>query len=86
MLVKIDGGMLDIMCKANPRYKRFVTKERGKKVLHLKLRTALYVIMQAVVLWYKTFSTCLRVDGFKLNQYDPCIANKVTDGKQYTTC
>ena len=86
VLVKIDGGMLDIMCDANPRYKEFVTMERGRKVLYLKLRTALYGIMQAALLWYETFSTCLRADGFKLNPYDPCVANKMVNGKQCTIC
>ena len=86
VLVKIDGGMLDIMCDANPRYKGFVTMECGKNVLYLKLRTALYGIMQAALLWYETLSTCLRADGFKLNKYDPCVANKMIDGKQCTIC
>ena len=38
------------------------------------------------MLWYETFSTCLRADGFKLNKYDPCVANKMIDGKQCTIC
>ena len=24
--------------------------------------------------------------GFKLNQYDPCVVNKIVNGKQCTTC
>ena len=55
-------------------------------MLYLKLRTALYGIMQAALLWYETFSTCLRADGFKLNPYDPCVANKMVNGKQCTIC
>ena len=50
VLVKIDGGMLNIMCDVNTRYKEFVTIERGRKVLFLKLRTVLYGIMQAALL------------------------------------
>ena len=75
-----------MMCEANPSYRKFVTIERGRKVLYLKLRTALYGIMQAAFLWYETFSTCLRADGFKLNKYDPCVANKIIYGKQCTIC
>ena len=45
VLVKIDKEMLEMTYEANPRYRKFVTMERGKKVLYLKLRTALYGIM-----------------------------------------
>ena len=55
-------------------------------MLYLKLRKALYGIMQAALLWYETFVTCLKLNGFTLNDYDPCIANKLVNGKQYTIC
>lgn len=42
--------------------------------------------MQAALLWYETFSCCLKANGFKLNKYDPCVANKIIDGKQCTIC
>ena len=84
ILVKIDGDAVKAMCDANPRYKKFMTIEHGKEVLYVRLRTALYGIMQAALLWYETFVAFLKVNGFKLNKYDPCIANKVVNGKQCT--
>ena len=42
--------------------------------------------MRAALLWYETFVACLKMNGYKLNKYDPCIANKVVNGKQCTIC
>ena len=80
----MEGKEVDAMIKANESYEKYVCIERGKNVLHLRLRTALYGIMQAVLLWYETYSTCLKKNGFILNKYDPCIASKSINGKQCT--
>ena len=58
----------------------------GKKVLYMRLLKSLYGIMQAALLWYRTFVKCLKDDGFKINKYDPCIANNIINGKQCTIC
>ena len=58
---------MEMMCEADPSYRRFVAIENGRKISYLKLRTALYGMVQTALLWYETFSTCLRVDSFKLN-------------------
>ena len=42
--------------------------------------------MQSAILWYNTFKTCLEGLGFKMNRYDPCVANMDIDGKQCTIC
>ena len=42
--------------------------------------------MQSAMLWYETFKGSLKVLGFKLNAYDPCVANKMINGKQCTIC
>jgi hypothetical protein len=36
------------------------------------------------LLWYEFFSGTLKEMGFVLNPYDPCVANKMIEGKQYT--
>ncbi len=38
------------------------------------------------MLFYKKLVANLESDGFVLNPYDPCVANKVVDGKQMTVC
>ena len=86
ILIKINGTSTDIMCKVNPSYKKYVTNERGKRTLYLKLTKALYGCMQSALLWYNTFKECLEELGFKLNPYDPCVANMMLEGEQCTVC
>ena len=38
------------------------------------------------MLWYHTFVDKLLKDGFQLNKYDPCVANKTINGEQCTIC
>ena len=56
--------------------------ERGKKVLYLVLRKALYGCLKSALLWYELYVSILKDLGFKLNQYDNCVANKIIRGKQ----
>jgi hypothetical protein len=68
----------------NPKYKKFVTHENGKRVLYLQLLKALYGCVQSALLWYDLFTNTLKNDGFELNPYDACVANKIVNGKQCT--
>jgi hypothetical protein len=42
--------------------------------------------MVAALLNYKKFVKSLTKQGFKLNPYDGCVANKIVKGKQITIC
>jgi hypothetical protein len=42
--------------------------------------------MVALLLYYKKFVKSLKSKGFKLNPYDPCVANKQVNGEQVTVC
>ena len=42
--------------------------------------------MVASLLFYKNFVTSLKKEGFVLNPYDACVANKTVDGKVLTVC
>jgi len=86
VLVKLTGDSVDLMCKVDESYKKYIHYENGKKVLYLRLLKALYGCMQSALLWYKTFMTRLVDMGFTLNKYDPCVANKVVNGNQCTIC
>ena len=52
----------------------------------MRLKKSLYGCIQSAILWYITFLNCLEHLGFKLNPYDPCVANKMVNGKQCTIC
>ena len=38
------------------------------------------------MLWYKCFRKDLESIGYVFNPYDPCVANKMIEGKQHTVC
>jgi hypothetical protein len=40
--------------------------------------------MKAALLYYQHFVKDLKSIGFKINPYDPCVANKMVQGKQLT--
>ena len=84
VVLKLVGSAVDIMCEVNEKYKKFVTYENGKKVLYLQLLKALYGCVQSALLWYDLFTNTLKVDGFVLNPYDACVANKIVNDKQCT--
>jgi hypothetical protein len=45
---------------------------------------AIYGMLEAALLWYKTFRKDLEDNGFIFNLYDPCVANKKVQGSQQT--
>ena len=86
ILIKLREDSVDILCTCNEKYKNYVTMEKGKKVLYLRLAKALYGCLQSALLWYQTFVEHLEDVGFRLNPYDPCVANMEINGKQCTIC
>ncbi len=42
--------------------------------------------MVASLLYYKKFVKSLKLNGFRLNPYDSCVANKQVKGEQLTVC
>ena len=80
VLVKFKGRALDIMCKVNPECIKLIWKENGQNVMYLQLAKALYGCLKLVSLWYNLFRSTLEDMGFVFNKYDPCVANKMTNG------
>ena len=54
------------------------------KTLYLVLHKAIYGMLTASMLWYRKFRKDLENIGFKFNNFDPCVANRVIDGSQHT--
>ena len=46
----------------------------------------MYGILKAVILYYECFTGDILAYGFKLNEYDCCVANKIVDGTPLTIC
>ena len=53
-------------------------------MLYVKLKKALYGTLQAVLLFWRLLSDTLIEWGFKLNEYNKCVTNKMIHGKQCT--
>jgi hypothetical protein len=87
VLMVLRGELADMMVQIAPLvYRKHVTVDRkGTPILYVKLQKALYGPMRASLLFYRKLREEIEDCGFKVNPYDPCVANKVTEcGKQMT--
>jgi hypothetical protein len=50
----------------------------------VKLQKALYCCLRSALLFYERLVGDLTSQGFELNPYDPCVANKTIEGSQFT--
>jgi hypothetical protein len=87
-IIKIRGVLVDMLLDIAPEaYKPFVTTDKkGTKQLIVQCQNAIYGTMVASLLYYRKFRKSLLSVGFEFNPYDPCVANKMVDGKQMTIC
>ena len=86
VFICICGPLVDILGSIAPDvYGPYVmVGKKGEKQLLVQCLTALYSTMVASLLYYKKFVKSLKSNGFRLNPYDPCMANKQVRGEQLT--
>ena len=66
-------------------FQKYIWKNKaGKQMLYVKLKNALYGTLQLAILFCKLLSDILIGWGFKLNEHDQCVANKIINSKQCT--
>jgi hypothetical protein len=83
--MKLEGKMAELLVKIDPKlYRKYVQIEKGKQILYVELKKALYGTLRAALLFWKKLSAVLQEWGFEINPYDFCVANKMIDGKQCT--
>jgi hypothetical protein len=83
--MKITGVLVDMLIDINPElYGPAVVLENRKKVPYVEVLKAIYGMLEAALLWYKTFRKDLKDIGFVFNPYNPCVANKKVQGSQQT--
>ncbi len=83
-ILKIENEFVNIMCNVNPEYLNDVRYEGKRKVLHVRILKALYGMIKPALLWHSLYTEILEKEGFELNPYDRCVANKMINGKQCT--
>ena len=88
VIIRIRGVVVDWLVKIAPEvYGPFVTTDKkGNKVLLVECWNAIYGTMIAGLLYYRKFSESLAEQGYVQNAYDPCVWNKMINGKQSTIC
>ena len=57
-----------------------------KMVLYVHLLNDLFGIMKATLLYYKIFVKGLKSIAFVLNNYEPCVTNKIVQNKTTNCC
>jgi hypothetical protein len=83
--VRLKGPLAQLLAKVDPDlYTKFMTKEGGKDAMYVRLTKALYGTLQATMLFWKDLTRYLMEQGFVLNPYDSCVANKMIDGTECT--
>ena len=57
LLLMLEDQFVDIICSINPKYSVHVRTEGGRKVLYLRIRKAIYGMIEYDLLWYDLFDT-----------------------------
>jgi hypothetical protein len=88
VLMRLDGILAELMVRVSPKiYHKFITiNAKGKSVLYVQLEKAVYGMMKSALLFYHKLVTDLTSLSFEINPYNPCVANKLINGKQITIC
>ena len=84
IVMKIRGAMVDMLLEIDPEHEHYVVWERGQKVLYVHILRAIYGMLMSGLLFYKKFRKAIEARGYEVNPYDPCVANKMINGKQHT--
>ena len=86
ILMLLRGKLAEMMVRVDPKlYRKYlITSPRGEPMLYVRLNKALYGLLRSALLFYKKLVGELKAMGFKLNPYDPCVANRIVDGHQQT--
>jgi hypothetical protein len=83
--VRMTDDAAKLLAEISPNtYKDYTTSERGKDVIYLKLKKALYGCIKSALLFWENLSEKLTERGYKLHPYDSCVANKAINGSQMT--
>ena len=87
VLMVLKGDLAEMMVQIAPQvYRKYVTVDKnGTPILYIKLEKALYGLVRASLLFYQKLRKELEEYGFKVNPYDPCVANKMMDSRKHMT-
>ena len=85
IILKIQGPLAKLIVEMNPKmWKKHLQYERGRHVIYVKCKKAIYGTINAAILAYRKLVGYLVDWGFEQNFYKPCCWNKMIEGKQFT--
>ena len=85
IIMKIRGPLVDMLIELDPmRYQSFVRTEKDQSIVYVEVKKAIYGMLKSAILFYKKLKSDLEQIGFKINPYDPCVANRMIKGSQHT--
>jgi hypothetical protein len=86
VIMTIHGRLAELMVKAAPTiYMKYITIDANNQpILYVKLYKALYGCLRSTLLFYQKLVGDLKSQCFELTPYDPCVANKMINEKQFT--
>jgi hypothetical protein len=75
--VILKGRLAELMVQVAPNlYRKYISVDRmGTATLYDKMQKAIYGLFRSALLFYKKLVADLESIRFKLNPYDPCVAN-----------
>jgi hypothetical protein len=81
--MRLDPFLSKELIKLDPSYSKYLCRDNTLVVL---LEKALYGCVESAKLWYDHLVASLVRMGFTANRYEPCVMNKMVNGKQATIC
>ena len=79
--MRLDSTISKMMIKLDTSYEQFADR---KGCIVVKLDKALYGCVESAALWYENLTATLKDLGYRRNDYELCVYNKVSDGAQCT--
>jgi hypothetical protein len=83
-LMLLQEKLAKLMVQIDPKlYQKYITTSfKDKLMLYIYLSKALYGLLQSALLFYCKLRSKLEEFSLKVNPYDPCVANKMINGRQ----
>ena len=82
----LRGPLAELMVMVDPYfYSQYITYDsKGHALVYVKMNKSLYVLLKSALQFYKKFRSYIEAYGFKVNPYDPCVANSDINVHQMT--
>ena len=84
LLLKLEDYYVEIMCKVNLEFIKYVRQEGNKNVIYLIILKALDVCIYSKFLGYNLYKDTLKGGGFLLYPYEKFTYNKIINDKHCT--